>query len=658
MLALGLAGALAAGGAMSAAGPAAADSVPTPVTTIAVGNTPTGIALTPTTAYVANAFSSSLSEINLATNTVTSTIALGAGPQGVAVTPNGSQVFTANPGSNTVSAITTATGAVTSIPVDTYPFDLAVTPNGQYLYVTNVTADAVDLIDIDSYGDEPDTSEVFDTETKGLAVSPNGNLLFVTLPQVNEVAAFNATNFDFINEYAVGSDPDSVAFSPNSNYAYVTNEGSNTVSVLNSSSGALVATVPVGSSPADVAVSPDGAQVYVNNYNSGNLSVISTATNTVTATVAIGSSSQYVAASADGTRVYATNAGGNSVSVLGVTPTPTVTSISPAFGPPAGGNQVTITGTYLTGASVDFGTTAATGVSCSATSCTATAPAGTAGTVNVQVTTPSGTSATSTNDRYTYGVIPAVTGVSPNGGGTGGGYRVTITGTGLSGATSVAFGGATVSSPSCTATTCTVQAPNVSNTGTVNVTVTANGAVSPTSSASQFTYEGAPTITAISPVGGPAAGGNTVTITGTNLAGATLIQFQSGQDATNISCTPTSCTLTAPSGTGNTSTTVTLFTPAGTTTSSATYFFANPATITNVSPSSGPPGGGNTVTVTGTNLGDGYIAFGSNWATSGNCGPTTCTVVVPAGTAGTVRVYAYTMAGFAAYNTASQYTYN
>ena len=86
-------------------------------------------------------------------------------------------------------------------------------------------------------------------------------------------------------------------------------------------------------------------------------------------------------------------------------PAPTVTSISPASGPVTGGTSVTITGTNLSGASaVRFGTTASSGVTVnSATSITATAPAGTAGTVDVTVTTPGGTSATSAADQFTYG---------------------------------------------------------------------------------------------------------------------------------------------------------------------------------------------------------------------------------------------------------------
>ncbi|MFD4911519.1 IPT/TIG domain-containing protein [Kitasatospora purpeofusca] len=71
---------------------------------------------------------------------------------------------------------------------------------------------------------------------------------------------------------------------------------------------------------------------------------------------------------------------------------PTVTSVTPDSGPAAGGDVVTVTGTDLTGATLDFGGIPATGVTCTAISCTATTPAHAAGVVDVRVTTPGGTS--------------------------------------------------------------------------------------------------------------------------------------------------------------------------------------------------------------------------------------------------------------------------
>jgi PGF-pre-PGF domain-containing protein len=102
---------------------------------------------------------------------------------------------------------------------------------------------------------------------------------------------------------------------------------------------------------------------------------------------------------------------------------PTVTKINPTSGPLIGGTTVTITGTGFTGATaVKFGTTAATSYTVvSATSITAVSPVGSAGTVDVTVTTPGGTSATSPADEFTYDPPPTPTPTSPSGGGGTGG---------------------------------------------------------------------------------------------------------------------------------------------------------------------------------------------------------------------------------------------
>ena len=94
---------------------------------------------------------------------------------------------------------------------------------------------------------------------------------------------------------------------------------------------------------------------------------------------------------------------------------PAVTKVEPVEGPTVGGTSVTITGTELIDATgVSFGSTAATSYTVnSATQITATAPAGSAGTVDVTVTTPGGTSTTSPSDHYTYVPEPTVTKVEP-----------------------------------------------------------------------------------------------------------------------------------------------------------------------------------------------------------------------------------------------------
>jgi len=100
--------------------------------------------------------------------------------------------------------------------------------------------------------------------------------------------------------------------------------------------------------------------------------------------------------------VLVTNPNGQSGSLSNgytYTANPTLTSVSPSFGSVSGGTSVTITGTnFASGATVTFGTTAATNVKfVSSTSITATTPAQVAGGANVVVTNSSGLSGTLTN---------------------------------------------------------------------------------------------------------------------------------------------------------------------------------------------------------------------------------------------------------------------
>ncbi|MGA2698852.1 MAG: IPT/TIG domain-containing protein, partial [Methanoregula sp.] len=125
---------------------------------------------------------------------------------------------------------------------------------------------------------------------------------------------------------------------------------------------------------------------------------------------------------------------------------PTVTSVTPAAGPLAGGTSVTILGTGFIsgGTTVYFGNTAVTAtvtVTGGGTHIVTDTPvASIAGPVDVTVVTVGGTSTTSAADVYTYRNVPAITSLSPNYGNTAGGNTVTITGTGFSQATAVMFG--------------------------------------------------------------------------------------------------------------------------------------------------------------------------------------------------------------------------
>lgn len=258
---------------------------------------------------------------------------------------------------------------------------------------------------------------------------------------------------------------------------------------------------------------------------------------------------------------------------------PAVTAVSPTTGPAAGGTVVTITGANLLGATaVTFGGTSATTFSVvNATTITASSPAHAAGTVDVLVTTPVGTSANTVADNFTYTGGPTVTAISPKAGPIGGGTAVTITGSGFTGATSVTFGGTAATSYTVTNDTTITATSPAHAAGTVDVLVVTPGGTSANTAADDFVYGGGPIITAISPTTGPAAGGNTVTITGTGFTGATSVTFGSTSLTPTVT-NDTTLTVVAPAGTGTVD--IRVVTPVGTSPNTAADDYTYASTTT------------------------------------------------------------------------------
>lgn len=176
---------------------------------------------------------------------------------------------------------------------------------------------------------------------------------------------------------------------------------------------------------------------------------------------------------------------------------PVIAGVNLNTGPAAGDNKITIVGSSFEGTSaVMFGRFPATsfGVNLGGTKITARPPAEVAGTVDVTVVTPAGTSAMSSVDHYTF-LGPTVTSVAPSGGPVAGGTMVTITGGDFNGASSVLFG-ATPVGPVFSVTNApfhgfgteiVAYAPPQAA-GTVDITVITPGGTSVTDSADKFTY--------------------------------------------------------------------------------------------------------------------------------------------------------------------------
>ena len=340
---------------------------------------------------------------------------------------------------------------------------------------------------------------------------------------------------------------------------------------------------------------------------------------------------------------------------------PIVRHIAPHHGPAIGGTSVAVEGADLAGATaVDFGTKPARSFSTvSGRIIVAVSPSGT-GTVDITVTTPAGTSATSSKDQFAYAAkMPVVSTLFPRHGRPAGGTSVTIIGHDFTGATAVDFGNnpgidLTVFSHSV------ISVKSPAGSGTVDVTVTTPLGTSAVNRHDQFTYTTTlPTVTNVSPHVGVPAGGTTVTIRGSNLTGATAVDFGTNA-ATNVTViTSHLISATTPSGTGTVDVTVT--TPDGTSATDTgdqfTYATFGP-TVTHVAPHRGAAAGGTSVAITGRHLnGATAVDFGSTPATGVRVvSSKVILATAPAGT-GTVDVTVTTPLGTSPVTAKDQYTY-
>ncbi|HUX33533.1 MAG TPA: IPT/TIG domain-containing protein [Gemmatimonadaceae bacterium] len=310
---------------------------------------------------------------------------------------------------------------------------------------------------------------------------------------------------------------------------------------------------------------------------------------------------------------------------------PTLTSITPASGPAAGGTTVELNGTnFGLTPTVLFGPFNATIVSHTHTQITITTPPGSAGSsvfVFVAVA-----SQLSNPLMFTYTAAapaPAIAAITPAHGPTAGGTSVTISGTNFGSSPTVTFGSAVATVISANATAITVTSPP--GEGTVPVVIT-SGTLQ--SNSVSYAYD-APALSALSPASGPAAGGTSVDLTGINFGLNPTVTF-GGVAATVVSHTHTTITVTSPAGTPGASVPV-IVTVAGQASNALSFTYDSPV-IAAITPSHGPTTGGTSVTISGTNFGASpTVRFGAQIAPVTSATATSIVVTSPPGE-GTVPV--------------------
>jgi uncharacterized protein (TIGR03437 family) len=150
--------------------------------------------------------------------------------------------------------------------------------NDDVVRVVDVKAKQVTKVIVLAEGSNPDA----------IAVTPNGLTAIVTESGTGKAAVIDLTKFMVTTEIGTDSGPVRVAIS--GSQAIVVNTDSGTVSIINLSNDTVVKTVTVGHGPEGVAVDAAGDRAFVLDEDDGAISVIDLAGLTVINTIVLGGS--------------------------------------------------------------------------------------------------------------------------------------------------------------------------------------------------------------------------------------------------------------------------------------------------------------------------------------------------------------------------------
>lgn len=265
-----------------------------------------------TKAYVTNSNSTTITVIDIATNTVSGVISGFDGPSGMVISPFCNRGYVNNYGGpegvgsgngNTISIVNLNSNSIIGAPivVGQAPAALAISPDSAFVYVVNyvdgeIGTGTMSVIDTDS-----NTVVATVTGFSGpfsIALTPNGRYAYVANFGSNNFAPFGTTvsvvdlcTYSIIDEIEIGIQPSGIAITPDCRFAYVTNyntlyavgapqftdltAGQGTVSIIDLYTRKVITpTIIVGQSPANIAIAPNGKHAYVSNYISNAVDVI------------------------------------------------------------------------------------------------------------------------------------------------------------------------------------------------------------------------------------------------------------------------------------------------------------------------------------------------------------------------------------------------
>jgi YVTN family beta-propeller protein len=350
------------------------------------GTDPYGLCIADGKLYVCDNNSDAVWIYNPTTFALISTKHTGlSGQSGCIATADGTKVYVTGAGSNSVVPIPTSTDTPgTAIPVGNTPLYGGSKTDSSEVWICNNVANTISVINTGSNTVTHTIGPLSPNNCRDCTAFDNDAYFYAGLFSGANLSKISTTTYTEVATVGVGGAPFIIAMGP---------VLGPTVTGLSVSSGPTLGGTAVtitgsgftGATAVDFGATP-AASFVVNNDTTITAVTPAEASATVHTTVTTPSGT-----SATGS--------GDQFSFL-----PGVTNVSPNAGGTGGGDTVTITGYgYSTATAVDFGATAVGAFTVvSDTSITTTAPAHVAGTVDVTVIAPGGTSPTSVADKYRY----------------------------------------------------------------------------------------------------------------------------------------------------------------------------------------------------------------------------------------------------------------
>jgi len=246
-----------------------------------IGNTPYGVAIHGSTAYVTDYSKRFVYLVDIPSKNITNTIGLDGNPYGIVVSPDGSRAYVAVYNKNNVTVLNLDDNSIiTNVTVGTYPRDIAITPDGSKVYVTNPGSNNVKVI---STTNNSVVATISLSNAYFIAASPDGTRMYVSDSSSSYVMWHINTNNDTAVSHSISVLCNDLVVSPDSNSVYLA--GSNgRVYVYNVTANSFSNSI-VGTELQGMSISSDGETLYCTDSSAGKLYFVDTGTRTVTGNI-------------------------------------------------------------------------------------------------------------------------------------------------------------------------------------------------------------------------------------------------------------------------------------------------------------------------------------------------------------------------------------